>query len=66
MKIDNKFSLGDIVYLITCKEQHRRIVTSIQINPDGLMYQLSIEQDNSWHYDFEITTYKDIIFSTSS
>lgn len=66
MKIDNKFKIGDYVYLVTDKDQFKRIVTAIQVTQTGLLYRLCLERDESWHYDFEICAEKDIILATSS
>jgi len=58
MVIDNKFEIGDIVYLSTDEEQLMRLVTSINISNNDLLYQLSCGSNNSNHYDFEISKKK--------
>jgi hypothetical protein len=58
MKIDNKFELEEIVFLITDSEQCLRIVTSIQISQSQLLYRLACGVSESWHYEFEIATEK--------
>jgi hypothetical protein len=56
MIIDNKYNLGDLVYLKTDTEQLQRIITSIHINPGNLIYELSVDNRTSNHYDFEISS----------
>ena len=54
MVVDCKYNIGDFVYLLTDEEQSPRIITSIQINPSGLLYRLSRGTEETWHYDIEI------------
>lgn len=62
MVIDNKFNHGDIVFLATDPDQYPRLITGITIKPNGLLlYQLSINMQTSWHYDFEVTASKDVL-----
>jgi hypothetical protein len=64
MKIDNKFEIGQQVYIKTDKDQSTRIVTSIQIRPNNLlMYELGCGSQCSWHYDFEITEDQNVLIS---
>jgi len=60
MRIDNKFEIGQIVYLKTDTEQRERLVTAIIIRGYGALYSLSYETEESTHYDFEISSEKDI------
>jgi hypothetical protein len=61
MIIENKFDLGELVYLITDEEQKQRMVTKIQIFLDGsVMYMLSMGTLNSDHYEKEISEEKNI------
>ena len=60
MKVDNKFNIGQIVYLKTDPEQRERLVTAIVIRGYGILYSVSFETDESTHYDFEIASEKDI------
>lgn len=56
MVIDNKFSIGQIVWLKTDTEQLQRIVTAIKICGDNsFFYELSCGKECSDHYDFEIS-----------
>lgn len=64
MIIDNKYNLGDVVYLATDPDQYARIVTSILIEGNrSILYELSLSQNVSRHYDFEITTDKNVLKS---
>ena len=55
MVIDNKFAIGDIVYLHTDTDQSKRIVTGIILTMNSMIYELSCGDSHSKHYDFEIT-----------
>jgi hypothetical protein len=62
MVINNKFEIGDTVYLITDKEQEPRLVTELIIRPGGLIvYGCSLCQETSEHYDFELSKEKDYV-----
>ena len=66
MVIDNKYEIGDKVFLLTDVDQAERIVTGIYISPNGLTYELSCGNSDSTHYDFEITKKKDVLKSTTN
>ncbi len=56
MIIDNKYELGEIVYLKTDVDQVPRIVTAVVACPDdSILYELACGTTCSKHYDFEIT-----------
>ncbi len=62
MVIDNKYEIGDIVYLITDKEQEQRMVSSIVVYKAGeLVYKLVCGTTYSEHYDFELSDTKNIL-----
>jgi hypothetical protein len=63
MLIDNKFNIGDIVYLATDAEQLPRIVTAITIRHNGFCeYELSQSSYTpSWHISDEITAEKNVL-----
>jgi hypothetical protein len=55
-----KFLVGDIVYLRTDPFQSRRIITSIHLNPNGYLYEVTYEtQEPSIHYDIELSYDRD-------
>lgn len=61
MIIENKFEMGDLVYLKTDDEQRRRLITGIKVCPDNsLLYELICGTIQSCHYDFEIATEEDV------
>ena len=61
MVIDNKYNIGQIVYLKTDPDQNSRMVVMIQISGKDILYQLASGTMASWHFDFEITIEKDIL-----
>lgn len=66
MFIENKYNLGDIVYLITDEEQKKRLITSIKINPNGIIYELTQSTVAEWYYDMEFSSERDIIMVTNN
>lgn len=63
MVIDNKFEIGQTVYLKTDLEQKPRIVTRLEIRPSDIIYVLNSGLEESYHYDFEINVEKDILIA---
>ena len=61
MIVDNKYNIGDIVFLKTDNDQAERLVTAIQVNPNGLIYRLVKDTTETWHYDFEISREKNFV-----
>ena len=56
MTINNKFKLGEMVYLRTDPDQFTRIIVAIQITVDGgMLYKLAIGMNEQWHYEVELT-----------
>lgn len=66
MTIENKFKLKQVVYLKTDQDQKPRIVTSITIKPNDLLYEVSCGSDASDHFDFEMSAEKDVMISTTN
>lgn len=60
MIIENKFDIGQTVYLITDEDQHPRLITSIIVNKYDLMYQMNNGTLQSTHYDYEISAEKQL------
>lgn len=61
MVIDNKYEIGQAVYLITDVYQSKRMVTGLLVRPGGnLIYELSVGKECSNHYDFEISDEENI------
>lgn len=63
MVIDNKYDLGDLVYIKTDVDQRARLVTGITLRPFGMVYELSLSENTSNHFDFEMSSEKDFILS---
>lgn len=62
MTITTTYSNGQIVYLLTDREQQERIITCIQIAPgNSVSYQLSCGSQSSWHYECEIVSNQDVL-----
>jgi hypothetical protein len=62
MKIENKFDIGQIVYLKTDEDQKPRMVTELKISANrGIMYALSAGASDTYHYAIEISETKNII-----
>lgn len=67
MIIDNKFELGQFVYVITDPDQYKRIVTGIIVNPGvQIMYECSVGNATNNFYDFELSDEKDIELKVNS
>lgn len=66
MVIDNKYKLGDIVYLNTDQEQLERIVTELRVTPNGIKYLLSITTEETIHYDIKISSEKNILITSTN
>lgn len=66
MMLNNKFEIGQEVYLKTDSDQKRRIITGILMRQSGIIYELYEGKSGSWHYDFEISLEKDVAYSTSN
>lgn len=60
MVIENKFEIGQTVYLITDEDQKPRLVISIRVNKYDLIYELNSGTIASFHYDFEISEEKQL------
>ena len=56
--IDNKFSIGQTVYLKTDIEQLPRIVYKFIVYRDSILYAVTQGVNESEHYDFEISKNK--------
>lgn len=59
MVIDNKFEIGQIVFLKTDVDQYPRMVTRLNVAPNVITYCLSFGTSESWHYDNEISDIKE-------
>ena len=58
--INVRYEIGEIVYLTTDPEQYKRIITAYQVDKAGILYILACGELQTTHYDFEITTEKEL------
>jgi hypothetical protein len=63
MIIDNKFHLGQIVYLITDKEQFERVVVGICQRPAGIIYYLACNTNEFSHFECEVSSEKNVLLT---
>ena len=63
--IDNKFEIGEFVYLITDPEQLQRVITGIVVRPAGVLYYATCCERETGHYGFELTKEKNILTTTT-
>lgn len=62
LKIDNKFKVGQLVFLIADNDQLERQVIGIVVTPLGLMYVLTCNGEGTTeHYEIEISETKNVI-----
>jgi len=54
MKINNKFTIEDVVVLTTDPEQLPRIIVGIDVRKNGLLYVVACGEMTSLHYEFEM------------
>lgn len=66
MLIDTKFELGDLVYLQTDPDQQKRLVTGLEIRPNGIIYLLSCGAVESSHYDIEISKEINVLLTSTN
>lgn len=56
-----KFSLGQLVYLVTDKEQEKRMVTAIIERVSGIEYELSCGTEVTTHFECELSGEEDVL-----
>src|SRR5690606_29246249 len=61
-----KYDLGEMVFLKHDPDQNERMITSIEVTPQGIIYYLSCGVSETKHYEMELTLDKDIVKSTSN
>lgn len=67
MVIDNKYNIGDIVYLTTDIDQHPRLITGINVRPGGfLLYEVQCGERNGTAYEIEISATRDVVMATTN
>lgn len=63
--VNFKFDFGDEVYIIVDPDQRKRMVTGMICRPGGIAYECT-GPDIKWCYDFELSTEKDTVTSTTN
>lgn len=58
------FNIGDYVYLKTDIDQRKRIVTGYTVRSNEVTYFLSLGEDESTHYELEISEDIDILLKS--
>lgn len=53
--IENKYQIGDFVYLVTDPDQEKRMVTGITVRVSGILYLISLGERETSHYEFELS-----------
>ncbi len=66
MMIDNKFDFGEIVYLVTDKDQTPRIVYMMKVFKNEILYELACGTTVSSHYEFEISKDVNVLMQTTN
>lgn len=61
MTINNKFRILQTVFLIHDAEQEARMITAIQVDPNGLSYFLTLGTTSGWHFEAEISDKPDTL-----
>ncbi len=57
------FALGQLVYLVTDQEQHRRIVTAYKVTDKEIIFELSMGETAGYFYEMEISADRDVLMS---
>lgn len=65
MLIDEKFEMGELVYLKTDPDQLPRLVTGYTIRPNSIIYYISSGEMETSHYDIEITVEQSFMIKSS-
>ena len=61
MLIDNKFNIGDTVYLKTDQDQRECLIVGIDIRPNCLTYLISYGNEHGEHYEIELSKIKNTL-----
>lgn len=65
MEINFKFKMGYPVFIKTDPTQSEHIITGYTVRPGVILYCCKINDDESWHYDFELTDEPDMVKKTA-
>lgn len=62
--LDNKYEIGDTVYLKTDTEQIPRLIYCFVVYRNETLYKVACGTETSEHYDFELSTEKSALITT--
>lgn len=66
MIVDNKFSHGETVYLVTDTDQRPRIIYCIKVFKNDILYEVVCGTISSAHYDFELSREINTVLQTTN
>lgn len=55
MRIENKFNIGEHVYVITDKEQQVEIINGIKLTKNDILYFVGRDNNTDRFYDYELS-----------
>lgn len=58
LKINNTFSIGQIVYFVTDSDQLDRLIVYIKVTPNGVLYGISSFEEEIECYEIELSDTK--------
>lgn len=65
MKFESIYTIGNIVYLKTDREQLERIITAVCFRSTGIIYNIANGTTDTWHYECEVSDIRDIVKATT-
>lgn len=65
MVIQNKYDFGQMVYLITDKDQLPRMITGLLIKPTHIMYEISQGTQSCWAAAIELSSEINVLTKTA-
>ena len=66
MRINNLFTIGETVYLVTDIEQLPRLVYCIEVYRSEILYRVVCGSHSDAHYDFELSREKNQLLKLTS
>ena len=66
ISLDLLYNYGDEVFLKSDRDQLKRIVTGFILRSGTFLIGITLESKETWHYQFEVTKEKDVVYSTSN
>lgn len=61
LTIKNKYGIGQFVYLVHDPDQVKRMIISIQVNANGLLYFLTLNGEESAHFEIELSDTPELV-----